>query len=133
MIEADSVNILLREQCEATPNDVNAWIAFGVHCIRTRRLDAADGALRKAIAIEPNRAESFALLSQVQMPKGRNPVGAVESARQAVKLSPTAGNQFILGTALYHVGDLAGARQYVLRAVELEPRNPEFQAALERL
>ena len=129
----DSVNILLREQCEATPNDVNAWIAFGVHCIRTRRLDAADGALRKAIAIEPNRAESFALLSQVQMPKGRNPVGAVESARQAVKLSPTAGNQFILGTALYHVGDLAGARQYVLRAVELEPRNPEFQAALERL
>ena len=129
----DSVNKLLREQCDTTPKNANAWIALGIHCLRTRQLDAADGALRNAIELEPNRSESFALLSQVQMPKDRNPAGAVESARHAVKLSPTASNHFILGTALYHVGDLAGARKYVLRAVELEPRNPEFQAALERL
>ena len=129
----DNVNVLLREKCDASPQDVNAWLALGVHCIRIRRLDAADGALRRAIALEPNRAESYALLSQVQMPKGRNPAGAVESARRAVTLSPTASNHFILGTALYHVGDLVGARQHVLKAVDLEPRNPEFQAALERL
>lgn len=129
----DNINTLLREKCYTSPQDVNAWIALGVHCIRTRRLDAADGALRKAIALEPNRAESYALLSQVQMPKGRNPAGAVENARKAVTLSPTASNHFILGTALYHVGDLVGSRQHVLKAVDLEPRNPEFQAALERL
>ena len=129
----DKINTLLREKCYTSPQDVNAWIALGVHCIRTRRLDAADGALRKAIALEPNRAESYALLSQVQMPKGRNPAGAVENARKAVTLSPTASNHFILGTALYHVGDLVGSRQHVLKAVDLEPRNPEFQAALERL
>lgn len=129
----EGVTMLLRERCDASPDDANSWIAIGVHYLRTRRLDAADGALRKAIALEPNRAESYALLSQVQMPKGRNPAGAVENARQAVTLSPTASNHFILGTALYHVGDLVGSRQHVLKAVDLEPRNPEFQAALERL
>ena len=67
------------------------------------------------------------------MPAGRNPQAAIQSARTAVELSPTGSNHFILGTALYHTGDLVGSKQAILKAVELEPRNAEFRAALEQL
>ena len=129
----DNAIALLNEQCVQTPNDPNAWLRLGVQCIKFRQLDTAEAGLRKVIELEPRNAEAFALLAQVQLPAGRNPQGAIHSARTAVQLSPTGGNHFILGTALYHTGDLAGSKQEILKAVELEPRNPEFRAALEQL
>ena len=124
---------LLNEQCEQSPGDANAWLRLGVQCIKFRRLDTAEAALRKVIELEPKNAEAYALLAQVQLPAGRNPQGAIQSARIAVQLLPTGSNHFILGTALYHTGDLAGSKQEILKAVELEPRNAEFRAALEQL
>ena len=124
---------LLNEQCEQSPGDANAWLRLGVQCIKFRRLDTAEAALRKVIELESRNADAFALLAQVQMPAGRNPQAAIQSARTAVELSPTGSNHFILGTALYHTGDLVGSKQAILKAVELEPRNAEFRAALEQL
>ena len=129
----DSAIALLNEQCEQSPRDANAWLRLGVQCIKFRRLDTAETGLRKAIELEPKNAEAYALLAQVQLPAGRNPQAAIDSARTAVKLAPTGGNHFILGTVLYHTGDLVGSKQEILKAVELEPRNPEFRAALEQL
>lgn len=129
----DSAIGLLTEQCEQTPRDPSAWLRLGVQCIKFRQLDAAESALYKVIELEPKNAEAYALLAQVQLPAGRNPQKAIESARTAVELSPTGSNHFILGTALYHTGDMAGSKREILKAVELEPRNAEFRAALEQL
>ena len=123
----------LQDECERTADDASAWIDLGEFCIRHRRLSSAESSLRKALALEPDRAESHALLAQVQMASSDDQHSAVESAQQAVELAPVAFNYYILATAKYHVGDIGGSREALLKAIELEPTKPEYREALQRL
>ena len=128
----DAIRVL-RERCDQAPEDAHAWLKLARFCMQRRRLGPAESALRKAIACEPQQAEGYALLSQVQMATQKNSSAAVDSARQAISYLPSAANYYILATALYHVGDREGSRAALLKAIDLEPGNSEFRAALERM
>ncbi len=121
---------LLRQQCDQSPDDSRAWMELATFCLQCRRFDAAEAALRQLLKLTPENAQAYVLLSQTQMPANRDPQAAVASARRAVELSATAGNHYVLATALYHGGDLQAAEAELNKAIALEPDNTEFRSAL---
>ena len=131
--QEDAAIQLLQSRCVQAPSSVNAWMDLAFFCIKVRRLELAENALTKAIELAPNRAEGYALLSQVQMTKPKDVGLAIESAKRALSLSPLASNHYILATAMYHAKDLAGARKELVEAIRMEPGNQEFRDALARL
>ncbi len=72
---------VLRVGAEANPDDPNGWMELGLMCIRCRRLDAAEGALRQVIELAPTSDRAYALLAQTQMPAGRDRQAAIENAQ----------------------------------------------------
>jgi len=124
---------LLQSRCNQSSNPFNANLELGVFCMKVRKLDLAESALRKAISLSPNHSEPYSLLSQIQMTKPNEVLLAVESAKRALSLLPLASNHYILATAMYHAKDMAGARKELMEAIRLEPGNVEFRDAFARL
>ncbi len=106
---------------------------LGLLCIRCRRLDAAEDALRRVIELAPTSDRAYALLAQTQMPEGRDQRAAVESAHRAVDLAPTAGNHYILATAYYNAGDIESTKSELKIAVSMAPDESEYRDALRRI
>ncbi|QDV27766.1 tetratricopeptide repeat protein [Aureliella helgolandensis] len=128
--QTDQAIGLLENECEDRPDESSLWSELALLYMQTRRLDEAEAALRQYIRLTPESGEAYALLAQTQLPAGRSPQAAVESAQRAVELSPIAGHHYILGTALYHAGRLTESKLELTRAVELAPTNQEFRRAL---
>lgn len=129
----DEAITLSEEIVDLRPDDLMAALNLGVLCIRNRRLEEAERALRQAITLAPEHAETYALLAQVQMPADRDPPEAVALARTAVKLAPTAGHHYILATARWNAGDTAAARADLEQAIRLDPTNREYREAYAHL
>jgi tetratricopeptide (TPR) repeat protein len=128
----DAIRVLT-QGCEAEPASIRAWLELAKFCMQRRRMGAAESALQKVIELEPDVADGYALLAQVQMTDRSTVQAAVATARKAVERSGSGGNYYILATALYHAGDRAGSREALLKALELEPANAEYRSALSRL
>ncbi|MGN6134020.1 MAG: tetratricopeptide repeat protein, partial [Aureliella sp.] len=128
----DAIRVLT-QGCEAEPENLQAWLGLAKFCMQRRRMGAAESALQKVIELEPEAADGYALLAQVQMTDNSTVHTAVATARQAVARLQSGGNYYILATALYHAGDRAGSREALLKALELEPANAEYRSALSRL
>ncbi len=127
-----AVNVL-KTRCDLSTGTLEAWMNLAVYSMKVRKLEIAEEALRKAIALDPKQSDSYALLAQIQMTRTKDKPLAVETAKRAVELAPIASNHFILATALYHIEDLAGARKELTEALRLEPNNQEFRDAFARL
>lgn len=129
----DSAIRLLQLESEAAGNDYRQWLELSTFCIKHRRLTMAETALQKAIALEPDRADAYAVLAQVQMASPSDSSMAVNTAQQAVNLAPSGFHFYVLATAKYHAGDSTGCHAALLKAIELEPDNSEYRDALRRL
>ncbi|MEO8269241.1 MAG: tetratricopeptide repeat protein, partial [Aureliella sp.] len=124
---------VLQQGCQLAPTKAEHWNTLALYCMKSRQLPLAATALEQLVSLQPDNATAYALFAQVQMAPQRNPQQGVEYAQRAVELSPTAGHHYILATALYHVGDLPGAREHLNAAIALEPDNREFREALAKL
>jgi tetratricopeptide (TPR) repeat protein len=122
-----------REYCELEPDDPVAWLSLGVLGVRSRQLQEAEAALRRAIELAPGQAKAYAVLAQIRMMPDRDPEEAVSLARKAVQLAPSAEHFYILGTARWHAGDTAAAREDLAQAIKLEPGNREYREAYAHL
>lgn len=122
-----------REYCELAPDDPVAWLSLGVLSVRSRQLQEAEAALRRAIELAPEQAKAYAVLAQIRMLPDRDPEEAVSLARTAVQLAPTAEHYYILGTARWHAGDTAAAREDLAQAIKREPGNREYREAYAHL
>jgi Flp pilus assembly protein TadD len=67
------------------------------------------------------------------MEPGKDPSEAVKLARKGVELEPTAPHYHILAMVCQHAGNVAAARQAMARAVQLDPRNPQYRHVLRAL
>lgn len=120
---------ILKARCKESPVNAAMWLDLGIYSLKSRRLGVADEALRRVIALDPENADAYALLSQTQMPADRDPQGSVASARKAVELSLTAENYYILGTAYYNAKKPDLAKESMWKAMELQPNNSEYRRA----
>lgn len=98
-----------------------------------KRLDAAEAAYRKAIELEPNRADAYRALAQFYLVSRRNLPEAIPLARRALALSPSAPVYVLLGDLYAETGDLDGAITAMEQATRLEPGNVPWQQRLEKL
>ncbi len=129
----DAAIRVLQTRCMHDPTSLHAWMDLAGFCMKYRRLGIAEDALIKSIELDSKQADAYSMLSQIQMTRPKDRQLAVETARQAVSLSPMASNHYILATAMYHAEDLAGAKKELTEAIRLEPNNQEFRQALTRL
>jgi len=124
---------LLKDAAEQSPNNPQVLMSYARQCMKLRQLDEARSALTEYIRIKPNDAIGHCLLSQVEMPKGRNPGAGLKHAQKAVELAPLSSNYYVLATAHYHNGDPGQTRKYLQQALSLDPYNEEAIHALSNL
>ena len=128
--------IALTETLQAHPEDAHAWYALGLLEGRLHDFAAAQEALRRSLALDPNSAETHYLLglSMIANPRaGLDWKGAIEQFRAALRLRPAYGDAAAyLGAGLSATGDAQSAAAALQTAVRLAPdsASAEFNLGL---
>jgi tetratricopeptide (TPR) repeat protein len=125
---------VFREATRHDPRDPQAWHGLGVALkAQTDRLEEAADALRKAVALEPNHAESHCALGEALLRLER-PSQAASSFARCVDLAPEqAASRAWLGFALELLGEREKAIGAYRGSLSLDPRNRYALQGLERL
>lgn len=98
----------------------------GIH-LRRKAYGEAEQALREARRAAPERAIGHRALAHFYLTRNRNLERALELARWAVRLEPTAVNYFVFSRALDATGDRAAALEALRKARDLDPDNRWYQ------
>ena len=102
-------------------------VIFGNLCADLGLLDDAEEAYRKAVRLAPEKSVAYRKLARVYLTTKKQLREARQLAEQAVELEATAVNYSILSRACVMNGDGAAGMKAIKRAVELDPRNREYQ------
>jgi len=129
---ADAVPIR-QELCDLEPDNPRHWLSLGFLSNQTGRPAEAEEGFRRVNELTPRQADGYAALAQVQMLPDRNPGEAVELAKTAVDLAPTAPHHYVLATACWSAGERAAARAALEQAIRLDPADPRYREAYHRL
>ncbi|MFC6636610.1 hypothetical protein GV827_21725 [Sulfitobacter sp. JBTF-M27] len=115
------------------PLDAAAHAVFGALMFSLRRHQDAEGALKRAIEINPNLSMAYGFLGMVQS-YTHDFENCFESLQEAIRLSPRDPQRamFIanIGQAKFNAGDYEGALCHCLEAVRENPRLPSAVRAL---
>ena len=121
------------ELAKLQPNNSSYWLEIGRLDAELIQFDAAEQAMRKALAMTPKNADCLANLAGLYLSMDRNLPEAAALARMAVEQQPTAENCVLLSDACQRNKDLAGAIAAIQRAMKLEPADPRYRAVYEML
>ncbi len=124
---------VLEELQQIEPDNPEHQVSIGTLNARLKQFEAAETALKRAIQLAPRRGEGPAALAKLYLQTGRNLPEAKALAQQAADWRPSAANFFILSSACARNGDLPDARAAILRAIQIDPVNPVYQEAYNRL
>ncbi len=102
-------------------------IILGDLSVDLQLLEDAEEAYRKAITLAPQKSVAYRKLAQLYLIRKKQLPQARQLAEKAVELEATAVNYSVLSGACVMNGDGAGALQAIKRALELDPRNREYQ------
>lgn len=116
----------LREVAALLPGNAQCHVNLGVVQARTGALDAAESSFREAIRVAPRASMGYRELARLLLLASRDAGEARALAEDAVRLEPSAENYAVLGASCEVNGDISGAIDAVERAMQLDPRNPEY-------
>jgi tetratricopeptide (TPR) repeat protein len=119
--------------CRLRPNDPERCLRLGHAYIQDGRPSEAEAPFQRAIELAPLGADGYAALAQVHMLLGKNAEKAADLAQTAVKLEATAANYFVLAAACERTKDWSGAKSALEHAIELDPDDPIYQEAYDKL
>jgi tetratricopeptide (TPR) repeat protein len=105
------------------------YVSIGSLLIRLQRLDDAEEAFRKGLELAPALPPLHRGLVQLLLRRGQKLPEAHTLAQKLVELEPTAPNYSLLAEACHRNGDVAGAREAVRRAMDLEPADGKARKA----
>jgi tetratricopeptide (TPR) repeat protein len=110
----------------------DAWYGMGLCLISSLHLDAASGAVQKAIAINPNRPDYLATLGELELRLSDNAADARRQFERALQLDPNYGQACALmgELLLQHYSDnatsaLAQAEALLVKATGLPTNRPQ--------
>ncbi len=106
-----------------------SYLADAEDAYRAGLLAAAAGHYEQVVALEPENDEAFNRIAWLWILRG-HPDRAIEPARRAVAINPSAWNLTILAKALDWAGDYDEAIKVALRAVDADPLLAEAHAVL---
>lgn len=129
----DRGSAFLRQLAQARSSDPRLWLIHAKWSLRHRALDEAASSLNKAIELQGDSAEAYALLAQTKMPKDRNPREGLADALKALELESSSFHLYLVATAYYNLGDKAKTKEYLEKSLQMDPDNSEARAALNRI
>ena len=122
---------LRQEWCDRDPANPAAWFGIGKLALALGLPEEAATALKNVVALAPERAEGHALLARAEATL--DPAAALEAARRAADLDPTAAHFTLLGDTLSRGEQREEAAAAYERALALDPDDDRAKQALERL
>jgi TolB-like protein/Tfp pilus assembly protein PilF len=124
-VRADSALAYAHLAVEADSLLAATHAALGAGHLLAGALVEAEGALRRALELDPNQADALSGIATLAALGGRLDRAASWQI-QAVAVDPWAPPRLVaLGSYLFDLGDLAGAERAFARAIELAPDFPE--------
>jgi len=120
-----------RAWCEARPDDPAAWFGLAECASGAGDPAAAEAALERLAALDPDHADGLALGARLVAP--RDPAAALDRARRAVEIAPTAPHEYVLADMLLRNGKREEAIGALRRAVRLAPDDPRYRNTLAQL
>ena len=121
---------ILREKLPNAPETHEAWANYYA---AQNNLSAALQEMNQAVALDPNRSESYLLLALLQL-RSNLPDQAEANFKKAADVDPKAMNaQLALGGFYQSHNRLPEAEQQFKHAIDVDPKNPAPRAALVRL
>jgi protein O-GlcNAc transferase len=113
---------------EQYPKDADLRLFLGITLLRLREPKAAEAAVKKALAIDPDHAEARTLLGWIDSEIHGNFDAAIEEYTKVVGLRPNLPEAYNnLGVAEKRKGDLKRAAESFNKALELKP---DYSAAV---
>ena len=122
----DALDALL-PLCRSRADDFHLWLRLGQLHARLDEFAQAEEALRHVVDLAPQQALGYAALAQLRLQSNHNVSDAVEPAREAVRLEPTAANYFLLATVCERCGELESAAAAIEKALQTEPANAQYR------
>ena len=118
----------LQRALEIRPNFSVGHYQLGSIYHRQGEIEKAIESFEDALALEPNFASACNALAWIYAEGGKNIDEAITLATRAVKLKPTAPHWDTLAYALYKARRYKEAAEAIIKALDLQPNDPDYIA-----
>lgn len=110
-----------QKSTEIAPDDPQTWLKLGVIYVNQQQFESAIAAFKQAIVVDNTAAEAYNNLARLYAGLGKDIQQAIDLAKHAVSLEPTARYYDTLAYAYYRNTQYAEASEAIHRALALAP------------
>ena len=110
-----------QKSTEIAPDDPQVWLKLGVIYINQQQFDPAIAAFKRTIVVDSTTAEAYNNLARLYAGLGREMQQAIDLAKRAVSLEPTARYYDTLAYTYYRNTQYAEALEAIQQALALAP------------
>ena len=115
---------------EIAPDDSQTWLKLGVIYINQQQFERAIAAFKRAIVVDSTAAEAYNNLARLYSGLGKEMQQAIDLAKHAVSLAPTARHYDTLAYAYYRNTQYAEALEAIHQAIALAPDTDAYNNLL---
>ena len=113
--------VAYQKSTEIAPDDPQTWLKLGVIYVNQQQFEPAIAAFKQAIVVDNTAAEAYNNLARLYAGLGKDIQQAIDLAKHAVSLEPTARYYDTLAYTYYRNTQYAEASEAIHRALALAP------------
>ena len=118
---------------EITPDNAQIWLKLGAIYINQQQFELAISVFKQAIAVDKTAAEGYNNLARVYAGLGKEMQQAIDLAKHAVSLAPTARHYDTLAYTYYRNAQYAQALEAIHQAIALAPEADAYAKLLSKI
>ena len=115
---------------EIAPDDSQTWLKLGVIYINQQQFEPAIAAFKRAIVVDSTAAEAYNNLARLYSGLGKEMQQAIDLAKHAVSLAPTARHYDTLAYTYYRSAQYTEALEAIHQAIALAPDTDAYNNLL---
>ena len=119
-----------QQAAEIVPNDSKIWLKLGAIYINQQQFDPAIAAFKQATVVDSTAAEAYNNLARVYAGLGKEMQQAIDLAKHAVSLAPTARHYDTLAYTHYRNAQYAEALEAIHQAIAIAPNTDAYNKLL---
>ncbi|MCE2413099.1 tetratricopeptide repeat protein [Candidatus Poribacteria bacterium] len=122
-----------QKSTEIAPDDPQTWLKLGVIYINQQQFEPAIAAFKRAIVVDSTAAEAYNNLARLYAGLGKEMQQAIDLAKHAVSLEPTARYYDTLAYTYYRNTQYAEALEAIHQALALAPEVDVYNKFLSKI